>query len=237
MLWGCSDMFAWFSGLFSGLTFFLLHVDQTAAFPPAFTRAEEEACIARMAAGDDAARQELIAHNLRLVAHMTKKFYSPEREQEELISIGTLGLMKAAASFHAEKGARFATYASRCIENEILMHYRAKKKTAGETFLDDPLEYDKDGNALTLLDIMPDRFDLEEQVAQSMQEKQLYGYLETRLSERERTVIIRRYGLFGQPERTQREVAEELGISRSYVSRIEKHALKVLREAYGTWKA
>lgn len=227
-------MLSWLSGLFSGMTFFLLHVDQTAAFPPAFTREEEEACIARMAAGDDTARQELIAHNLRLVAHMTKKFYTPEREQEELISIGTMGLMKAAASFHAEKGARFATYASRCIENEILMHYRAKKKTAGETFLDDPLEFDKDGNALTLLDIMPDTFDLEERVAQSMQEKQLYDFLETRLTKREWTVIVHRYGLHGYPAKTQREVADALGISRSYVSRIEKHALRVLREAYET---
>ncbi|MBR5371769.1 MAG: RNA polymerase sporulation sigma factor SigK [Oscillospiraceae bacterium] len=225
-------MLSWFSGLFRGLTFFLLHVDQTAAFPPPFSREEEEACIARMAAGDDAARQDLIAHNLRLVAHLTKKFYTPEREQEELISIGTLGLMKAAASFQAEKGARFATYASRCIENEILMHYRAKKKTAGETFLDDPLEYDKNGNALTLLDIMPDPGDLEEQVAQSIQEKQLYAYLETRLTEREWTVIVHRYGLYGYPEQTQREVADALGISRSYVSRIEKHALKVLRDGY-----
>lgn len=227
-------MFAGLSELFRGLTFFLLHVDQTAAFPPPFSREEEEACIARMEAGDDAARQELIAHNLRLVAHMTKKFYTPEREQEELISIGTLGLMKAAASFHAEKGARFATYASRCIENEILMHYRAKKKTAGETFLDDPLEYDKDGNALTLLDIMPDSADLEEQVAQSLQERQLYEFLETRLTKREWTVIVHRYGLHGYPAQTQREVADTLGISRSYVSRIEKHALQVLRDAYGT---
>jgi len=226
-------MLSWLSGIFSGMTFFLLHVDQTAAFPPPFTREEEEACVARMAAGDDTARQELIAHNLRLVAHMTKKFYTPEREQEELISIGSMGLMKAAASFQAEKGARFATYASRCIENEILMHYRAKKKTAGETFLDDPLEYDKEGNALTLLDVMPDAFDLEEAAAQSIQEQQLYDFLETRLSGREWQVIVHRYGLHGLPAQTQREVAKALGISRSYVSRIEKHALKVLREAYG----
>ncbi len=225
-------MYGMISQLLRHLTFFLLHVDSTAAFPPAFTREEEEACIAKMAAGDDTARQALIAHNLRLVAHMTKKFYSPEREQEELISVGTLGLMKAAASFQPEKGARFATYASRCIENEILMHYRARKKTAGETFLDDPLEYDKDGNPLTLLDIMPDSADLEEQVAQTIQQQQLYEYIETRLTERERTVLIHRYGLYGNAELTQREVAALLGISRSYVSRIEKHALKVLHAAY-----
>ena len=225
-------MLAFLSGLFGQMTFLLLHVDHAAAFPPALTRAEEEECLKRLAGGDDAARQKLITHNLRLVAHMTKKFYSAEREQEDLISIGTLGLMKAASTFRPEKGARFATYASRCIENEILMHYRAKKKTAGEIFFDDPLEFDKDGNALTLLDVMPDSTDLEEQVTQSMQEKQLYHYLQTKLSVREWNVIVRRYGLFGYPAQTQREVADSLRISRSYVSRIEKRALTVLREAY-----
>ena len=163
---------------------------------------------------------------------MTKKFYSPDREQEELISIGTLGLMKAASTFHPEKGARFATYAARCIENEILMHYRAKKKTAGDVHFDDPLEYDKDGNAMTLLDIMSDELNIEEEVERSMQEKQLHHFLRTRLSKRALTVIVRRYGLFGYAPQTQREVADSLGISRSYVSRIEKAALKVLREAY-----
>ena len=225
-------MLAFLSGLFGQMTVFLLHVDHAAAFPPALTRAEEEECLKRLAEGDDAARQKLISHNLRLVAHMTKKFYAPEREQDELISIGTLGLIKAVSSFKEEKGARFATYASRCIENEILMHYRAKKKTAGEVFFDDPLEYDKDGNALTLLDIMPDGADLEAQVEQSIQEKQLYRFLQTRLDEREWTVIARRYGLFGYTAQTQREVAETLGISRSYVSRSEKRALTLLREAY-----
>ena len=225
-------MLAFLSGLFGQMTVFLLHVDHAAAFPPALTRAEEEECLKRLAEGDDAARQKLISHNLRLVAHMTKKFYAPEREQDELISIGTLGLIKAVSSFKEEKGARFATYASRCIENEILMHYRAKKKTAGEVFFDDPLEYDKDGNALTLLDIMPDGADLEAQVEQSIQEKQLYRFLQTRLDEREWTVIARRYGLFGYTAQTQREVAETLGSSRSYVSRSEKRALTLLREAY-----
>ena len=225
-------MFDFLSGLFGQMTFFLLHVDHTAAFPQPLTKAEEDECLRRLAQGDEDARQTLISHNLRLVAHMTKKFYSPDREQDELISIGTLGLIKAVSSFNPEKGARFATYASRCIENEILMHYRARKKTAGEVFFDDPLEYDKDGNALTLLDIMPDSCNLEEQVIRSMQEKQLYHFLQTRLSEREWRVIVHRYGLFGNPAQTQREVAKSLDISRSYVSRIEKHALRVLREAY-----
>lgn len=220
------------SDIFPRLAFFLLHVDRTAAFPLPLTRAQEEECLRRLSAGDEHAREELITHNLRLVAHMTKKFYSPEREQEELLSVGTLGLMKAASSFDPDKGARFATYASRCIENEILMHYRAKKKTGGEVFFDDPLEFDKDGNALTLLDVLPDGCDLEAQVEQSLQEKQLYCFLETHLSPRERTVLSMRYGLFGGRAYPQREVAEQLGISRSYVSRIEKHALSVLRKAY-----
>ncbi len=120
-------MFSFLSGLFGQMTFLLLHVDHTAAFPPALSRAEEQVLLEQLAAGSEEARQKLITHNLRLVAHMTKKFYSPDREQEELISIGTLGLMKAVSTFQPEKGARFATYASRCIENEILMHYRAKK--------------------------------------------------------------------------------------------------------------
>ncbi len=225
-------MLGFLSAFFSQMTWLLLHVDRTEAFPPPFTKAQEADCMARLAQGDEHARQELITHNLRLVAHMTKKFYSPDREQEELISIGTLGLMKAASTFQPEKGARFATYAARCIENEILMHYRAKKKTAGDVHFDDPLEYDKDGNALTLLDIMSDEQNIEEEVERSMQEKQLHHFLRTRLSKRALTVIVRRYGLFGYAPQTQREVADSLGISRSYVSRIEKAALRVLREAY-----
>lgn len=225
-------MFEMFSGLFARMTFFLLHVDHTAAFPQPLSKEEEQECLRRLAQGDAEARQTLISRNLRLVAHMTKKFYNPEREQDELISIGTLGLIKAVSSFNPEKGARFATYASRCIENEILMYYRSRKKSAGEIYFDEPLEYDKDGNALTLMDIISDDVSLVDQVEQSMQEKQLYDYLKTKLSVREWEVIVRRYGLYGRREETQREVADALGISRSYVSRIEKRALSLLRAAY-----
>lgn len=225
-------MAGFLSVLFAQMTWFLLHLDHSAAFPQPFTKHEEEECLRRLINGDDSARQELITHNLRLVAHITKKFYTPEREQDELISIGSLGLMKAAASFQPEKGIRFATYASRCIENEILMHYRAKKKTAGDVHFDDPLEYDKDGNALTLLDVMSDNASLEDQVEQTIQEKQLHHFLRTCLTQREWKVIVHRYGMFGLPAQTQREVAEALQISRSYVSRIEKAALKKLRDAY-----
>ena len=221
-----------FSGFFFRFPIFLLHADHTAAFPQPFSKEEELECLARVANGDNAARQELISRNLRLVAHMTKKFYSPEREQDELISIGTLGLIKAVSTFDMEKGARFATYASRCIENEILMHYRSKKKSAGDVYFDEPLEYDKDGNALTLMDIISDDGDLVEEVELSMQVQQLYKYLQTKLTKREWNVIVRRYGLGGRNPETQREVAKALHISRSYVSRIEKRALSVLRSAY-----
>lgn len=229
-------MFNAFSGFFANFTFFLLHVDHTAAFPQPFTKEEEQACLARVAHGDHSARQELIARNLRLVAHMTKKFYSPEREQDELISIGTLGLMKAVSSFDMEKGAKFATYASKCIENEILMYYRAKRKSAGDVYFDEPLEYDKDGNALTLMDLVRDEGNLIEEVELSMQVQQLYEYLQTKLSKREWIVISRRYGLYGRKSETQQEVAKALGISRSYVSRIEKRALTLLRKAYESAK-
>ncbi len=220
--------------LFHSMTFFLLHVDQTAAFPQPMSKEEEQECLRRLANGDEEARQTLISRNLRLVAHMVKKFYSPDREQDELISIGTLGLMKAVSSYNPEKGARFATYASRCIENEILMYYRSRKKNAADVYFDEPLEFDKDGNALTLMDIISDEVSLVEQVEQSMQERQLHEYLQTKLSKREWTVIVRRYGLFGRKAETQREVAESMGISRSYVSRIEKRALHILRNAYET---
>lgn len=222
----------WLSGIFGRMMLLLLHVDVSAAFPPALSKEEELRCLEGLKQGDRQAREKLISHNLRLVAHMTKKFYSPDREQEELISIGTLGLMKAVDSFDPDKGARFATYAGRCIENEILMHYRARRKYAGEVFFEEPLEYDKDGNALTLMDFISDDVDLEESVEQSMRCKELYGYLEKLLSDRERTVIARRYGLLGYGPQTQREVADVMGISRSYVSRIEKRALHQLRRAY-----
>lgn len=222
------------SGILGRMMLLLLHVDVASAFPPALSKEEEQACLEGLKHGERWAREKLISHNLRLVAHMTKKFYSPDREQEELISVGTLGLMKAVDSFDPDKGARFATYAARCIENEILMQYRAKRKQAGEVFFDEPLEYDKDGNALTLKDFISDDVDLEEEVAQTMQQRQLYDYLQQKLTARERTVIARRYGLLGYLPQTQREVADAMGISRSYVSRIEKRALLQLRKAYAS---
>ncbi len=210
----------------------LYYIGGSDVLPPPLKGEREAKALEELEQGQEQARQLLIEHNLRLVVFIARRFENTGTNLEDLISIGTIGLIKAIGTYRLDKKIRLATYASRCIENEILMHYRAKKKTAGEVFFDDPLEYDKDGNALTLLDIMPDSCNIEEQVEQSIQQKQLYHFLETRLSAREWTVIVRRYGLMGYPAQTQREVAETLRISRSYVSRIEKRALSILREAY-----
>ena len=214
--------------------FLMLRIAPSDSFPRPLSKEEEEENLKKWLDGDIEARNTLIEHNLRLVAHIVKKYYTQSDEQDDLISIGTIGLIKGISSYRPEKGTRLATYAARCVENEILMYYRAKKKSAGEIFFDEPLEYDKDGNALTLMDFIHDEEDLVEQVEQSMQEKQLYEYLKTKLTKRELTVIAARYGLYGRIPQTQREVANALGISRSYVSRIEKRALKLLREAYET---
>ena len=214
------------------LLFLMLHVDASAAFPKPLSREEEKECFEKMAQGDSAARSRLIEHNLRLVAHMIKKYYSSFKEQEELISIGTIGLIKAVSTFDYGKGTRFATYGSRCIENEILMHFRAQKKSQNDMYMDEPIDTDKDGNALTLMDIVPDETDILEQVDLTIHSQQLYQFLSECLDERELEIMIRRYGLYGHPPQTQREVAKRLKISRSYVSRIEKRALAELRKRY-----
>ncbi len=216
----------------SSLFFFALHVDSAMAFPKPLSRKEEEACFQRMAQGDGAARAELIEHNLRLVAHMIKKYYASFKEQDELISIGTVGLIKAVTTFNYTKGTRFATYASRCIENEILMHFRSQKKSAHDVYMDEPIDTDKDGNQLTLADIVADGSDVLDQVDLTIRAQQLYRFLGQCLSQRELEIIIHRYGLYGHVPQTQREVAKRLGISRSYVSRIEKKALESLRSMY-----
>ena len=175
----------------------------------------------------------LIEHNLRLVAHIVKKYTQPERDNEDLLSIGTVGLIKAVDSFDEGKGIRLGTYAARCIENELLMFFRAGKKTAKEVYLYDPIGTDKEGNAINLLEIIEaeeedytDRLERKEKLAV------LPGFLVNELDERERQIIGLRYGLYGGKEYTQREIADRLNISRSYVSRIEKKALRKLRERY-----
>jgi len=213
---------------------FALHIDGTAAFPKPLSKKQEEECFKNMAEGDKLSRDMLIEHNLRLVAHIVKKYSSNAAEQDELISIGTIGLIKAVSTFDYTKGAKFATYASRCIDNEILMNFRAARKSAGDIYINEPVETDKDGNALTLLDLIDDGIDIHEQVDTLIKSRQLYIFLQNCLDERELEIIIHRYGLYGSKPHTQNETAKKMDISRSYVSRIEKKAIEKLRKMYDT---
>lgn len=220
----------------SNLLFFALHIDGNGVFPKPLPFKEEQECFSIMTKGDTiaaaSARSRLIEHNLRLVAHIIKKYYSNSKDQEDLISIGTIGLIKAVSTFDSEKGTRFATYASRCIENEILMNFRSLKKSSGDIYFDEPIETDKDGNQLTLLDIICDADCMIDQIDIIIKSKQLYKFIGECLDDRELEIISNRYGLFGKFPLTQREVAAKLGISRSYVSRIEKKALISLKRKY-----
>lgn len=218
--------------LLSRLIVFILHADTPHRFPRPLSAKEEQKCLEAIAQGDIRAKHKLIEHNLRLVVHIVKKYRNSAEEQEELISIGTFGLMKAVESFDYTKGAKFSTYASRCVENEILMHFRALKKSAGDLYMNEPIETDKDGNALTLLDLLEDGTNLEDSVELSIRSKQLYRFLGQCLDERELEIVTMRYGLFGKIPMTQKEVAAKLGISRSYISRLEKKALSKLRDMY-----
>ena len=217
-------------GVLSGIVIFALHVTAASSFPQPLSAKEERECFEKMTAGDKTARAKLIEHNLRLVAHIIKKYYGNSAEQDDLISIGTIGLIKAVSTFDYEKGARFATYASRCIENEILMYFRNKKKYAQDVSFTEPIDSDKDGNTLSLIDIMADERSVAEDIEDKLRDERLYKVIGDTLSLREKEIIYLRYGLDGRRSYTQREVAKHLGISRSYVSRIEKKALETLRE-------
>lgn len=204
---------------------------QTGSFPKPLTAEEEREYLARSAEGDLEARNILIERNLRLVAHIMKKYYAVDSEQEDLISIGTIGLIKAISTFDASKGARLATYAARCVENEILMYFRSQRKSAQDVSLSDYIETGTDGTALSLMDVVSQDADLFEQVTTREAVRQLRQVMETCLTEQERQVIVMRYGLDGSPPQRQREVANACNISRSYVSRIEKRALQKLKTA------
>ena len=217
-------------GVLSGIVIFALHVTAASSFPQPLSAKEERECFEKMTAGDKTARAKLIEHNLRLVAHIIKKYYGNSAEQDDLISIGTIGLIKAVSTFDYEKGARFATYASRCIENEILMYFRNKKKYAQDVSFTEPIDSDKDGNTLSFIDIMADERSVAEDIEDKLRDERLYKVIGDTLSLREKEIIYLRYGLDGRRSYTQREVAKHLGISRSYVSRIEKKALETLRE-------
>ena len=203
----------------------------TGSFPKPLTKEEEEHYLDLAAGGDLEARNILIERNLRLVAHIMKKYYAQSSDQEDLISIGTIGLIKGITTFDASKGARLATYAARCVENEILMHFRAQKKSSQDVSLSDYIETGTDGAALALMDVVGQEEDLLERISDRQLQKQLCRAVDQSLTEQERQVIVLRYGLGGGKAYRQREVAEILGISRSYVSRIEKRALAHLKTA------
>ncbi len=221
---------AWILLMLNSLFFSLRVSDGGGSFPRPLKADEERMYLERYAAGDLEARNVLIEHNLRLVAHIVKKYYTQSSNQDDLISIGTIGLIKGISTFKADKNVRLATYASRCIENEILMHFRSQKKLQGEVSLSDTL--DGDGNSLSLMDVISVDDDMLENLDARDSCIQVRQYVERCLSDREKMIITMRYGLNNQPPKTQREIAAQSGISRSYVSRIEKKALKKLKDAF-----
>lgn len=224
-------MWGLFLQVFSQMLFFVLHVVNTGSFPKPLTAAQEKEAVSAMRAGDTQARQRLIEHNLRLVAHIIKKYYAGAPEQEDLISIGTIGLIKAVDTFDETKGPRLATYASRCIENEILMHFRSMKKTAQDISLSEPIDTDSEGRPLTLIDVLAVDDTIAEDLERKVNSEKLGRYMRDSLDAREREIIHLRYAL-GANSLSQWQVAKRLGISRSYVSRLESRALLKLRRRY-----
>lgn len=211
----------------------ILTVEQTQSFPPPLSAAEEAELFEKLSRGDMRARDKIIEHNLRLVSHIVRKYYSSGESQDELISIGSIGLIKATDSFKCEIGTRFATYAARCIQNEILMFFRSQRKRENDISINDTIDIDKDGNPLTYLDIISVDDGILEDIDLKIHTDKLRRLISTVLSEREEEIIVLRYGLRGYKPQTQRGVAKHLGISRSYVSRIEKRALLKLRDSFG----
>lgn len=209
------------------------YINGPETLPPPLTKEEEAEVFENIRQGKPGAREPLITHNLRLVVYIAKKFESPGAGVEDLISIGTIGLIKAVDSFDPKKGIKLSSYASRCIENEILMFFRSGKKSAQDVSLNEPIDTDKDGNALTILDTMAAEDTIADDLDTRMKSEKLYGFLQRALTPRERTIVVLRYGLFGCRPQPQREVAQRLGISRSYISRIEKKALEKLRREFG----
>lgn len=195
------------------------------------SKEQEKICLDKLAQNDKEARDELILHNMRLVAHVTKKYAAGEEDTQELISIGTIGLIKAVSSFKPDYGNRFATFAIRCIENEILMYFRNKRKSRGDVSIFEPIGTDKEGNQIHLVDVIEnDQNDVLEDISRANDLKKLKNGMKQMLSKREYYILVKRFGLDGNDELTQRQIAKELGISRSYISRIEKAALKKLKK-------
>lgn len=222
-------MFSYIFSVFTDLLHLILGIGTPNNFPPPLDAAKEKECFDAMKKGDDKARGELIVHNLRLVSHIVRKYYSTAKNQDDLVSVGTIGLVKAVDSFDIRNGARFATYASRCIQNEILMYFRSQKKLNNEVSINETIDVDRDGNPLTYIDVISVNDTTDEDIDRFMQTQKAINLVRTALDERERNIIVMRFGLGGKKPMTQKEVAEKLGISRSYVSRIENTALAKLR--------
>lgn len=214
------------------VSFLVLNAQTGCNFPQPLPKKEEAELFLRMSdEGDSRARERLIEHNLRLVAHIVRKYYPGRDCQDDLISVGTIGLIKAVDTFNIKKGARFATYGAKCIQNEILMYFRSMKKTTQDVSINETIDTDRDGNPLTYMDIIRCEDTIADDIFRKMQTIKAMDAVNSRLEERERQILYMRYGLYGNEALTQRETAQRLGISRSYVSRIEKCALKKIRES------
>lgn len=220
------------NAVISNLMYFALHLQNANSFPKPLSAAKERECFEKMKQGDEKAKKELIEHNLRLVAHVTKKYYSLTADSEDLISIGTIGLIKAVNSFDYDKNVKLATYAARCIENEVLMHLRSSKKNAQDISMSEPIDTDGEGNPLTFSDVIYEDDTIADDIDLNEKTRLLYTFVQELTNETEKTIIVLRYGLYNQKPLTQREVAKRLGISRSYVSRIEKRVLEKLKERF-----
>lgn len=223
-------MFGFIESLLSSVVFLISYVSGSNTYPKPLSDEEEAECIRLMRGGDTEARNRLIEHNLRLVAHIVKKYSQCAEEGEELISIGTIGLIKGISSFDPDKGTKLATYAARCIENELLMLMRSSKKSRNDVSLNDPIGTDKEGNQILLVDVMSSEEEVSDIIELKSQIKKLRENILSELDERERQIIVKRYGLDGEEPLTQREIAKELNISRSYISRIEKKAISKLKK-------
>ncbi len=213
--------------LASIFSFIILNADTSSQFPPPLSKdRERELFLLYSEKADESARLLLIEHNLRLVAHIVRKYYSSSEMSEDLISVGTIGLIKAVDSFNVKNGAKFATYAAKCIQNEILMFFRSKKKTAAEISINGTIDTDRDGNPLTYMDVIKCDDTIADDLDVKMKINEALKYINSKLNSREKSIMILRYGLDGGKSLTQRETSEKLGISRSYVSRIEKSVLE-----------
>lgn len=225
-------MFKLLLSVLSGIYFFALNVRDNFLFPRQLSKEEEEKLIEEMENGDDNAKKKLIEHNLRLVSHVSKKYYSKTGDPDELISVGTIGLVKGVNSYKKEKNTKLSTYLAKCIQNEILMYFRSQKKSSQDVFISEPIDTDSEGNPLTLMDIIASDDTISDDIDLKIKSEKLRKYIDEIENEREKTVIIKRYGLDGKDEKTQREIAKELNISRSYVSRIEKKVIEELRKKF-----